>query len=84
MAVFDVLFTTIVLAVLIAEGKIRWRLGEFVHPAQAAKQSLQTQMMRKNDHEAFLSWSKFKSLKQLIKFYLMKELRFEKKHHRQK
>ena len=31
MAVFDVLFTTVVLAVLIAEGKIRWRLREFVH-----------------------------------------------------
>ena len=32
MAVFDVLFTTIVLAVLVAEGKIRWRLREFVYP----------------------------------------------------
>ena len=32
MAVLDVLFTTVVLAVLIAEGKIRWRLREFVHP----------------------------------------------------
>lgn len=32
MAVFDVLFTTVVLAVLIAEGKIRWRLRGFVHP----------------------------------------------------
>ena len=69
MAVFDVLFTTVVLAVLIAEGKIRWRLCEFVHQQGT---SCKAQMMRKNDHEAFFSWSK--SLKKLFKSSLLKKI----------